>query len=71
LAVSAWEERLARAQFTDVAGDYATVLQNGLNEDLGKLVAMRAFYDSSVTVDPDEFDLFTAASWRGMTASCA
>lgn len=55
----------SRAQFTDVTGDYATVLQNGLNEDLGKLVAMRAFYDSSVTVDPDEFDLFTSRILEG------
>ncbi len=64
-AVSAWEERLAKAQFNDVAGDYASALQNGLDEDLGKLVAMRAFYDSSVVVDPDEFDLFTSRILEG------
>ncbi|HCL62544.1 MAG TPA: hypothetical protein DIC31_08725 [Rhizobiales bacterium] len=63
-AVSAWEERLAKAQFNDVAGDYASAL-HGLDEDLGKLVAMRAFYDSSVVVDPDEFDLFTSRILEG------
>lgn len=59
-AVSAWEERLDKTKFTNVAGDYATVLQNGLDQYLGKLLAVRAFYDASVEVDPDEFDLFTS-----------
>jgi diguanylate cyclase (GGDEF)-like protein len=58
-AVSVWEDRLAKAKFTNVAGDYATVLQNGLDQYLGKILAVRAFYDASVEVDPDEFDLFT------------
>jgi CHASE1-domain containing sensor protein len=59
-AVSIWEERLARAKFTAVAGDYASVLQNGLDDFLGKILALRAFYDSSVEVDPNEFSLFTS-----------
>ncbi|MBC8013849.1 MAG: CHASE domain-containing protein [Methyloceanibacter sp.] len=59
-AVSVWEERLARAKFTAVAGDYATALQNGLDQYLGKILAVRAFYDASVEVDPDEFNLFTS-----------
>jgi len=59
-AVSAWEDRLAKTKFTNVAGDYATVLQNGLDQYLGKILAVRAFYDASVEVDPDEFDLFTS-----------
>lgn len=58
--VSIWEERLARATFNDVAGDYAEVLQNGLDEYIGKLLAVRAFYEASVEVDPDEFALFTS-----------
>ena len=59
-AVSVWEERLAKAQFVDIAGDYAAVLQNGIDEYLGKLIAVRAFYDSSHEVDPEEFALFTS-----------
>ena len=59
-AVSVWEERLARAKFTAIAGDYASVLQNGLDDHLGKILAVRAFYDASVEVDPDEFNLFTS-----------
>jgi hypothetical protein len=41
LAVSVWEERLAKATFNDVADDYASVLQNGLDQYLGKIVAVR------------------------------
>ena len=67
LAVSVWEERLAKAKFNDVAGDYATVLQTGLDEYLGKLVAVRAFYDASVEVDPEEFALFTSQILDGLT----
>jgi diguanylate cyclase len=65
LAVSVWEERLAKAKFNDVAGDYATVLQNGLDQYLGRIRAVRAFYDASVEVDPDEFDLFTSRILEG------
>ena len=67
-AVSAWEERLAKADFINVASDYAAVLQNGLDQYLSKLVAVRAFYDASVKVDPDEFDLFTSRLLRGQAA---
>jgi len=66
-AVSMWEDRLAKARFNDVAGDYATVLQNGLDEYVGKLLAVRAFYDSSVEVDPDEFARFTSQILDGQT----
>ena len=64
-AVSVWEERLARAKFNDVAGDYATVLQNGLNEYLDKIRALRAFYDASIEVDRREFALFTSQILAG------
>ena len=67
LAVSVWEERLAKAKFNDIAGDYGTVLQTGLDEYLGKLVAVRAFYDSSVEVDPGEFSRFTDQILDGST----
>ncbi len=65
IVVSAWEDRLAKTKFTNVAGDYATVLQNGLDQYLGKIHAVRAFYDASVEVDPDEFDLFTSQILAG------
>jgi CHASE1-domain containing sensor protein len=68
LAVSIWEGRLAKASFANVAGDYAAVLQNGLDQYLAKMIVMRAFYDSSVTVDPDEFDVFTGRILEGETS---
>jgi diguanylate cyclase len=60
LAVSVWEERLAKAKFNAIASDYAAVLQNGLNVYLDKIIAVRAFYDASNEVEPKEFELFTA-----------
>ena len=59
-AVSIWEERLARAKFNAIAGDYASILQNGLDDFLGRIYALRAFYDSSHQVDRNEFALFTS-----------
>src|SRR4029078_5784534 len=59
VTVSAWEQRLFRQEFDNIAGDYASWLQNGVNEYLDKMRAMRAFYDSSHDVDPDEFDRFS------------
>jgi len=59
VTVSAWEQRLFRQEFDNIAGDYASLLQNGVNEYLDKMRAMRAFYDSSHDVDPDEFDRFS------------
>lgn len=65
IAVSGWEERLARAKFNDTAGDYSTVLQNGLNEYLDKIRALRAFFDASDWVDSTEFTLFTTQILQG------
>jgi len=53
-AVSVWEQRLARAKFNAVAGNYASILQNGLDDLLANITALRAFYDASHTVEPDE-----------------
>ncbi len=64
-AVSVWEQRLARAKFNAVAGNYASILQNGLDDFLANITALRAFYDASHTVDPDEFALFTGQLNRG------
>ena len=66
-AVSIWEERLSRAKFNDTAEDYAEVLQNGLDDYLSKIVAVRAFYEASVEVEPEEFALFTNQILDGQT----
>ncbi|HSK29606.1 MAG TPA: hypothetical protein VLA17_06545 [Candidatus Limnocylindria bacterium] len=64
-AVSVWEDRLAKAKFTAIAHDYATVLQTGFDDYLGKLLAVRAFYDASHEVDSVEFAVFTDQITRG------
>ncbi len=66
-AVSVWEERLAKAKFYTVADDYAEVLQNGLDDYIGKLLAVRAFYDASVEVGAEEFAVFTSQILAGQT----
>ena len=58
---SAWHRRSSPLW----ASDYATVLQNGLNDYLSKLIALRAFYDASLEVDPQEFKIFTDQIMRG------
>jgi len=66
-AVSIWEERLSRTKFNNTAQDYAEVLQNGLDDYLSKIVAVRAFYEASVEVEPEEFALFTKQILAGQT----
>ena len=65
IAVSVWEDRLVKATFNDVAGDYVAVLQNGLNEYLGKVISVRAFFDASTAVDRQEFSVFTSQILEG------
>ena len=67
LAVSIWEERLAKAKFYNVAEDYAAVLQHGLDEYLDKIIDVRAFFDASVDIDANEFALFTNRILAGRT----
>ena len=57
--VAAWEDRLARQAFFLSAADHATALQSGLNDYLGKLVALRSFFNASGEVTRHEFDLYT------------
>jgi len=60
ITVSVWEERLAKARFNDVAGDYQAALQAGLDRYVDEIRAVRALYDASQSVDFREFDLFTS-----------
>lgn len=43
VAASDWEERLAKTKFNDVAGDCATVLQNGLDHSVVDRCQLRAW----------------------------
>ena len=69
-ALSVWEERLARAKFNDTAGDYATVIQSGLDEYLDKIRALGAFFDASDSIDATEFGLFTTKFSKATATPC-
>jgi diguanylate cyclase (GGDEF)-like protein len=57
--VSLWENRYARLAFNTAAENYSMVLQNGVNEYLSKLLALRALFNSTDDqVTRSEFDAF-------------
>jgi diguanylate cyclase len=58
LLVMRWEHRLARLSLDATAQSQAAALQNGINEYLSKLAALRALFDASDHVTRDEFELF-------------
>lgn len=53
-----WEEARARDDIAAVALSHFLALQNGLDEYLNKLVALRAFFESADVVTRAEFDVF-------------
>jgi diguanylate cyclase len=57
--VSLSEDRHAKSAFNSIAENYSMVLQNGVNEYLTKLVALRSLFDSSEDhVTRGEFEAF-------------
>ena len=66
--VAKWEGRVARQEFTAVSENHLLILQNGWNEYLNKLVALRAMFESSDAVTRVEFELFTKRMLRGLNA---
>ncbi len=66
--VAKWEGRVARQEFTAVSENHLLILQNGWNEYLSKLVALRAMFESSDAVTRVEFELFTRRMLRGLNA---
>ena len=57
---ASWESRHAAAQFHVVAENHFTIVQNGLNEYVNRLRAVRALFDSSEgQVSRNAFDAFT------------
>jgi CHASE1-domain containing sensor protein len=77
LSLSAWftvslrEDRLAALELNARADDYALILQNGIDEYLNKVVALRALYDANDFVSRDEFEKFSQGILRGQTAILA
>src|ERR1700730_11968421 len=47
LFVSQWEDRVAVQEFQFVAENQSGILQNGINQYLSRLVALRALFESS------------------------
>jgi diguanylate cyclase (GGDEF)-like protein len=68
ITVSVWEERLAKARFNDVAGDYQAALQTGVDHYVDEIAAVRSFFDASDSVNFHEFDLFTGRILSGRDA---
>jgi diguanylate cyclase (GGDEF)-like protein len=59
-AVGQWEQRVTKAEFEGVAETQAVVLQNGMNEYISRLVALRTLFESAnEEVTRSEFETFS------------
>jgi diguanylate cyclase (GGDEF)-like protein len=69
LLVSQWENRVAIREFQTVAQNQSGILQNGINQYLGRLVALRALFESSRDeVSRRQFEIFSERTLRDQTA---
>ena len=59
-AVGQWEQRVIRAEFEGAAATELIVLQNGINEYLSRLVALRTLFESAnEEITRSEFEIFS------------
>src|SRR5580704_11215099 len=59
-AVGRWEQRVAKAEFEGVAATELIVMQNGINEYLSRLVALRTLFESAnEEITRSEFEVFS------------
>ena len=63
-----WEDNVAQRELKDVGNGHFLALQNGLDEYLGKLTALRALFEANDNVRRDEFETFTARLLQHQTA---
>ena len=69
LFVSQWEDRVAIREFQSAAENQSGILQNGINQYLSKLVALRALFESSrEEVSRKQFEIFAERTLRDQTA---
>jgi diguanylate cyclase (GGDEF)-like protein len=69
LLVSQWEDRVAIREFQSVAQNQFGILQNGINQYLSRLVALRALFESSRDeVSRRQFEIFAERTLRDQTA---
>jgi diguanylate cyclase (GGDEF)-like protein len=65
-AVGQWEERVTRAEFGAAAETEAIVMQNGLNEYISRLVALRTLFESAnEEITRSEFETFSGRLFEG------
>src|SRR6202140_1918162 len=59
-AVGRWEQRVTAAEFEGVAATELIVLQNGINEYLSRLAALRTLFESAnEEITRSEFEVFS------------
>src|ERR1700724_4659937 len=69
LLVSQWEDRVAIQEFQSAAENQSGILQNGINQYLSKLVALRALFESSQEeISREQFEIFAEEILRDQTA---
>ncbi|WP_314947978.1 EAL domain-containing protein [Bradyrhizobium cosmicum] len=60
-AVARWEDRVNRIEFANAAETQAIVMQNGMNEYISRLVALRTLFESTNDeITRSEFETFSA-----------
>ncbi|SDG48673.1 periplasmic sensor diguanylate cyclase/phosphodiesterase [Bradyrhizobium sp. Rc2d] len=60
-AVARWEDRVNKIEFENVAETEAIVMQNGMNEYISRLVALRTLFESTnEEITRSEFETFSA-----------
>src|SRR6202790_2559149 len=68
LLVSQWEDRVAIREFQSAAENQSGILQNGINQYLSKLVALRALFESSrEEISRKQFEIFAELILRDQT----
>src|ERR1700682_1885944 len=69
LLVWQWEDRVGIQEFHSVAENQSGILQNGINQYLSRLVALRALFESSRDeVSRRQFEIFAEGVLRDQTA---
>src|ERR1700722_13117262 len=69
LFVSQWEERVGLQEFHTVAENQSGILQNGIDQYLSRLVALRALFESSRDeVSRRQFEIFAERTLRDQIA---
>ena len=59
-AVGQWEERVTKIEFEGVAETQAIIMQNGMNEYVSRLVALRTLFESAnEEITRSEFETFS------------